>query len=197
MAQSSTPISHPLRGKWFFFYQKAGLQRGKYDLEEGDYITTVEELFAVFKALPNITIFHHSDSVMLSRDKQEPKYESFPNGYRVTLYARSKNQMDAIIPRVLGAVLGEAILHSFQDVPEPKPQCEVIRFTHKPHIVYRESSSVDIWFSENPYMERVEQYFKELIKRAVGVTLQLRPLSEVKEPSKPEKEKSEETKSTE
>lgn len=195
MAQSSSLKVHPLKGKWFFFFQKPGPQRGQYIFEDGEYITTVEELFAVFRALPNITIFRDSDSVVLSRNKQDPKYESFPNGYRVTLYARSKTQMDILIPRVLAAVLGEAILHSFRDLPEPKPQCQVIRFTHKPHVVYRESSSVDIWFSENPYMEKVDQYFRDLTKPAVGVSQQMRTLTEAHDTSKQEKEKPEEGKS--
>lgn len=190
MAQSSSPMQHPLKGKWFFFYQKAKAQRGQYDLEEGDYVTTVEQLFSVFKALPHVTLLNGNDSIVFSRDKAEPQYESFPNGYRLTVFSRMKIQLDTLLPRLLGAVVGEAILQSFEDVPDPKPQCVVIRFTHKPFPSYKDSTSVDIWFSENPYKDRVEEYFKQLIKSAPGVSCSMRPFMENEESTKVDREKS-------
>lgn len=196
MAQSSSPTQHPLKGKWFFFYQKAKAQRGQYDLEEGDYVTTVEQLFSVFRALPPVTLLCGNDSVVFSRDKAAPQYESFPNGYRVSVFSRAKIQLDTLLPRLLGAVVGEAILQSFEDVPDPKPQCVVIRFTHKPYASYKDSTSVDIWFSENPYKDRVEEYFKQLIKSAPGVSYSIRPLKEKEETTKVETEKSTTDKST-
>lgn len=168
-SSSTAPTPHPLRGKWFLFYQKYGVQESNHELMEGDFITTIEEAFSAIRALPDVTLLPQQDSIALSRNKVEPKFESFPKGYRVTMFARSKMQLDAITPRVLAAALGECILMEFEDKPEPRPEVQVIRLTHKPHKVYPESSSIDVWFSENPYMHEVEEYFKELVKSASGV----------------------------
>eukprot|EP00796_Vickermania_ingenoplastis_P009161 gene9161-6441_t len=165
MAQSST---HPLKSKWFLFYHKVNDDKNA-ELMEGDYVTTVEEVFSALKALPDVTLLSPGDSISFSRDKVEPKFESFPNGYRVTLYARSKMQLEIIVPRVVAAVVGESLLKDFAGEESPLPEAGVIRLTHKPHRVYPESSSIDVWFPNNKYMDRVDAYFKELAKPASGV----------------------------
>lgn len=165
--------SHPLKGKWFIFYQKAGKEEN--ELMEGDYVTTIEEVFSVLKALPDVTILPPNESITFSRDKVDPKFESFPQGHRVTLYVRSKVQLDAVIPRVMAAVLGEAMFLD-PEFEQPVPQAGVIRLTHKPHRVYAESSSIDVWFPDNPQMAKVEHFFKELLKSVSGMTIHMRPM---------------------
>lgn len=176
MASDASPTPHPLKAKWFLFYQRTGGSSGETTAVEGDYITTVEEVFASMRALPNVTLFPQNEGIAFARDKIEPKFESFPDGYRITIFTRSKAQLDTVMPLVFGAAMGEAICKQFAGEEEPIPEAGVIRITHKPHRIYMESSSIDIWFPANPHQEAVDKYFKELTKPVAGVQISCRPL---------------------
>lgn len=177
MSQPLTSTPHPLKDKWFFFYQKAGFPRGSFEMIEGDYITTIEEAFAALKALPDVSLLPQGDGIFISRNKIEPKFESFPNGYRIRMFTRSKIHLDTMVPRVIASALGESILKGFEDFPEPKPRVGVIRMNHKPHRVYPESCSIDLWFPANPYQKEVLQFFEELGKPAAGIIVNLHGMS--------------------
>lgn len=169
--------THPLKDKWFFFYQKIDAQNQQV-LQEGDYITTIEEAFWMMNTMPHTCLLPDRESISLSRDKVEPKFESFPKGYRITIFARSKAQVSVVVPRVFAAVLGEAITRAsvFENVEEPRPRAGVIRLTHKPHRQFPDSTSIDVWFPEDPHMAKVQAYFTDLTKCAAGVVVTAREL---------------------
>lgn len=171
---------HPLKDKWFIFYQPAQAKVVEPRLDELDYVSSIEELFAMLNTLPALTILPVDDSLFISRNKAVPRFENFPGGCRISLFTKTKSQANDVVLRVLAAVVGEAVSKS---VTEGEPVCDIIRMTHKLNYIYPETARVDVWCrargkasdtaEEQACRAELEMYFTDLVKLIPGVSLRM------------------------
>lgn len=166
---------HPLKDKWFVFYQPALKANETYEealqeLEELDYVTSIEEVFATINTLPGLTLLPADDSLFFSRNKATPSFESFPEGCRISLFSRTKQQAEDVALRLVAAVMGEAVT---KHVTNGEPVCDIIRMTHKPHRLYVEAARFDVWCRQSDKSSKLEEYFKDLVKLIPGVMVSM------------------------
>ncbi|CCW64088.1 unnamed protein product [Phytomonas sp. EM1] len=159
---------HPLRDDWFVYYIRAVKDGRSYDdaCVELDYVHSIEEVFAVLNTFPNVTLLPPDDSLVFSRKKISPKFESFPDGHRISVFTKTKVQADDCILRVIAAVLGESI---FRDVCSEEPLVDVVRISHKPHRFYEFAARIEVWAHKSSHERELEEYFRDLLKLIPGI----------------------------
>ncbi|CCW70222.1 unnamed protein product [Phytomonas sp. Hart1] len=161
---------HPLKDDWFVYYIPAVKDVASYDdaCVELDYVHSIEEVFAVLNTFPNVTILPSDDSIVFSRKKIPPNFESFPDGHRISFFTKTKAQADDCISRTVAAVLGESILKS---LPNDGLIVDLVRISHKPHRLYEEASRIEVWSHQSSHEKEMEAYFKDLLKLIPGITI--------------------------
>ncbi|ORC87665.1 uncharacterized protein TM35_000212710 [Trypanosoma theileri] len=179
MSNQSPVKPHPLKDRWFvtYFRQVRRKQKGKeFDEQQKptdlDWVSTGEELYATINCFPPFELWPSDENLVFARNKVDPYYENFPDGTRVCVFTRTKQQGDQAISLVLAAVMGEHL----RTVTEGECIADVVRIAHKPGSVYPESLRVEVWLRKSDYSENVLQYLTDLFKQNPGIKVTNRPI---------------------
>lgn len=175
MAEESGELSHPLRDRWFVYYMpatKSGQSRDE-ATQELDYVATIEEAFATINTLPRVDLLPGDSSIVFSRNKIKPVFESFPGGMRFSIFTKTKSQTNDAITMVMAALLGE----SLSTVCEGESVADVLRITHKPHRLYEDAALVEVWAHKSPYDKAIEAYIKEVLSAVPGLQVSSREMA--------------------
>lgn len=167
---------HPLKDPWFVFYipaLKPGQDYADRSLDELDYVDSLESAFAVLNTLPHPTVLPADDDLVFARKKVTPTFESFPHGFRITVFTKTKAQGETIILHILAAVLGEDVCTCTQG----ESVCDVVRISRKPGNVYKEALKIEVWLHSSKHNEEVTNYFKKLTQVVPGVSVVSRSLN--------------------
>lgn len=168
---------HPLKDKWFVYYVPAVKQGENYKeakKKELDYVTTIEEVYATINALPNFTLMPCDDSIVFSRNKIDPKYESFPGGVRYSIFCRTKSQSVEAILYILAAVLGESIS---RDACEGNSVCDVIGISHRLGKMYKDAVRIEVWSRRSNYTTAIAEFLTKTVSSIPGLSVQTKEMN--------------------
>lgn len=165
---------HPLKDKWFVFYIPASKGEDyEHQTKELGYVSTIEEVYSTINTLPPITLLPNDDNLVFSRNKIEPKFESFPGGRRFSIFCKTKTQCREALTYVLAVVLGESMSTEACNGETP---CDIVRVGHKGSAMYKDSARIEVWAHKNSHVAAMEKYLSTTLSLIPGVQVSSRSM---------------------
>ncbi|KPI85897.1 hypothetical protein ABL78_5029 [Leptomonas seymouri] len=170
---SSASKLHLLKDKWFVFYIPASKGEDyEHQTKELGYVTSIEEVFGTINTLPPIALLPIDDNLVFARNKIEPQFESFPGGYRFSIFCKTRTQCREVLTFVLAVVLGEALR---KEVCNGENPCDVVRVGHKGSAMYKDSVRIEVWAHKSRYNAEIEKYLSTNLLMIPGLQVNGRP----------------------